>query len=88
MSIRILRSGHRTCSVKKLFLKISKHSQENACVRVSFNKVSGLRPATLLKNGFQHSCFPVNIAKFLRTPNLKNICERLLLNSIANVREI
>lgn len=22
-------------------------------------------------------CFPVNIAKFLRTPVLKNICERL-----------
>ena len=27
----------------------------------------------------QHTCFPVNIAKFLRTPILKNICERLLL---------
>ena len=24
-------------------------------------------------------CFPVNIAKFLRAPILKNICERLLL---------
>ena len=24
-------------------------------------------------------CFPVNIEKFLRTPILKNICERLLL---------
>ena len=27
----------------------------------------------------RHRCFPVNIAKFLRTPYLKNICERLLL---------
>ena len=27
----------------------------------------------------QHRCFPVNLAKFLRTPILKNICERLLL---------
>ena len=27
----------------------------------------------------QHSCFPVNIVKFLRTPILKNIRERLLL---------
>ena len=25
-------------------------------------------------------CFPVNIAKFLRTPVLKSICERLLLD--------
>ena len=27
-------------------------------------------------------CFPMNIAKFLRTPILKNICEWLLLNSV------
>ena len=27
----------------------------------------------------QHRCFTVNIAKFLKTPILKNICERLLL---------
>ena len=26
----------------------------------------------------QHRCFPVNVAKFLRTQILKNICERLL----------
>ena len=30
---------------------------------------------------FRHRCFPVNIAKFLRTPILKNICEWLLLRS-------
>ena len=27
-------------------------------------------------------CFPVNIAKLLRTANLKNISERLVLNKI------
>ena len=31
------------------------------------------------KKRLQHKCFPVNIAKFLRTPILKNICQRLLL---------
>ena len=31
---------------------------------------------------FQHRCFPMNIAKFLRTPILKNIYERLLLNVV------
>ena len=36
---------------------------------------------------FQHRCFPVNIAKILRTPILKNICERLLLNVISNSNE-
>ena len=35
-------------------------------------KVAGLRPATLLKKRLWHSCFPVNFAKFLRTPFLQN----------------
>ena len=33
----------------------------------------------LNKKRLQHRCFPVNIAKFLRAPNLKYICKRLLL---------
>ena len=33
-----------------------------------FNKVSGLRPATLFKKRLWHRCFPVNFVKFLRTP--------------------
>ena len=37
-----------------------------------FNKVAGLRPATLLKKRLWHRCFPVNFAKFLRTPILQN----------------
>ena len=34
-----------------------------------------------IKKRLQHRCFPVNIAKFSRTPILKNICERLPLIS-------
>ena len=33
-----------------------------------FNKVSGLRPAILLKEKLQHRCFQVNFAKFIITP--------------------
>ena len=36
---------------------------------------------------FQHRCFPANIAKFLRTSILKNICEWLLLNEVFNSNE-
>ena len=32
-----------------------------------------------IKKRLQHRCFPMNIAKFLKTTILKNICERLLL---------
>ena len=33
-----------------------------------FNKVAGLRAATLLKKRLWHWCFPLNFAKFLKTP--------------------
>ena len=62
------------CSVKKVFLKISKNSLENTRARVSLliklhaYKVAGLRPVTLLKRRLWHRCFPVNFMEFLRTP--------------------
>ena len=37
------------------------------------------RLGTLLKKRLQHRCFPVNFARFLGTPILKNVSERLLL---------
>ena len=46
---------------------------------VFFNKIRGLRPINLLKKRLQHRCFPVNIAKLLRTAILKNVCEGLFL---------
>ena len=67
------RCSHLRCSIKKLFLKILKCSQENTYAAVYFFiklQDSGRR------------CFPVNILKFLRTPNLKNIYERLLVKSV------
>ena len=44
-----------------VFLEISPNSQENTCARVS---------ATLLKKRIWHSCFPMNLTKFLITPFL------------------
>ena len=55
--------------LKKMFLKISQNSKENTCASVSF----------LIKKGLWHRCFPVNFAKYLRTPFLKNTSGRLLL---------
>ena len=56
-----------TCSIKKVFLKISQNSQENTCAR-------GLRPATLFKKetlAQVFSCEFCEISKnisFYRTP--------------------
>ena len=38
------------------------------CQSLIFNKVAGFRAVTLLKKKPWHRCFPVNSAKFLRTP--------------------
>ena len=52
------------CFVKKVFIEISQNSQENTCARA--------RPqaSNLLKKKLCYRCFPVNFAKFLRTPFL------------------
>ena len=39
-----------------------------------------LMACNYIKKRVQHKCFPVSIAKYLRTPILKIICERLLLH--------
>ena len=47
-----IRSRHRGCSVKKVFLEISQNSQENPCAKDHFLiklQALGLRPATLFK---------------------------------------
>ena len=45
-------------------------AKRHLCQSLFFNKVAGLKPATLLKKRLWHRCFPVNFAKFLRTPLL------------------
>ena len=51
-----------------MVLKISQNSQGNTSQTIFFKKVADLRSATLLKKRFWCWCFPVNFAKFLRTP--------------------
>ena len=72
----IIEAVAQTCSVKKVFLEVSLNSQKNTCARVSFLIK---RPATLFKKKLWHGCFPVNFAKFLRTPFLQNTSGRLIL---------
>ena len=43
------RSSHQKCSIKKVFLDFRKIHRTHLCQSLFFNKVSGLRPATLLK---------------------------------------
>ena len=75
---RKLKSNHQRCSVRKSVLRnfakfTGKHLQQS----LFFNKVA--RPATLLKKRLWHRWFPVNFAKFLRTPFLIEYLSWLLL---------
>ena len=66
---------------KKAVLKnFATFTGKHLCWNLFLNKNAGLQGSTLIKKRFEHRCFcKQNIEKFLRTPNLKNICERLLL---------
>ena len=66
---------------KNVFLEILQNSQENTCARVSFLIKLQAQPATLLKKRLWRKCFPLNFAKFLRTPFvIEHLCGLLLDN--------
>ena len=54
--------------LKKVFLIISKYPWENTCAGVFYKSTLLMKTST--------RCFPMNIAKLLRTHFLKNICKR------------
>ena len=45
----------------------AKFTGKHTCQSLFFNKITGLRVATLLKEKFMHKCFPVNFVTLLRT---------------------
>ena len=66
----------QSCSVKKVFLKISQKSQERKRLR---------DPETSLKKKLRQRCFPVNFAEFLRTTSFIEYLRWLLLIFIKGV---
>ena len=65
---------------KKGALKnFTKFTGKHLCQSLFFNKVAGLRRATLLNKILWHRYFPVNFAKLLRTSFSQSTFGRLLL---------
>ena len=65
------RSSRPNVFCEKGFLRnFAKFTGRHLCQSFLFNKVAGLKPATLFKKRLWRRCFPVNFAKFLRTPFL------------------
>ena len=73
------RSSRRRCSARKDVLRnFAKFTGKHLCQSLFFNKVWDLRPTTLLKRIWP-SCFPVNLAKFLRILFSQSTSAQLLL---------
>ena len=64
---------------KKLLLKFHKIHRKFTCPRASFLIKLKAEACNFIKKRLWHKSFPVNIANFLRTLILKNICKQLLL---------
>ena len=63
------RSSHRSCSVRKSVLRnFAKFTGKYLCQVLFYNKVACPEPATLSKKRLQHRYFPLNFARFPRTP--------------------
>ena len=76
----ICRGSHRRSSLRKgVHRNFAKFTGKHLCQSLLFNKVAGFRPSTLLKKSLWHRCFPVNCAKFLRTPFFTEDLLRLFL---------
>ena len=74
------RSSRRRCAIKKKFSrKISQNPQENICARKT------PAPATFLKKRLWCRCFPVNFAKFSKTPFSQNTSGRVLQEGVRDL---
>ena len=69
------RSNHWRCSVRNFATLTEKH----LCQSLFLVKLQTSSPA---KMRLWHRCFPVNFAKFLRTPFLRSTSGRLLLQFV------
>ena len=79
LEVTVSRSNHQRCSLRKAVLErftaFTGKQLYWSLFLIKFN---------FIKKRLQHRCFPVNIAKILKTPILKSICERLLLRNLRN----
>ena len=57
---------------KSALINFTQFTGKHLCQSLIFNKFSELSPATLLKKTLWYGCFPVNFAKFSKTPFLQN----------------
>ena len=72
-------SSHQKSYKKSCSKNICNIHRKTPALWLLFNSVAALKVCNFFKKRVQHYCFPVNIAKFLRTPTLENTSEHLLI---------
>ena len=84
----MIRSSHRSCSVRRGVLRnFAKFTRKHMCQAPFFKKCCRQKTCNFIKKRLRHMCFPLNFAKFLRTPFSQNtsgqlfLCDLLLLLS-------
>ena len=88
LEMKAWRSSHQRCFLKKgVLINFAKFTGKHLCHSLFFNKVADLRSADLLKKKLWDRCFPVNFAKFIRTPFFTEDLRWLLL-SVWNLSKI
>ena len=79
------RSSHQRCSVRKGVLRnVATFTRKHLCQSLFFNKVAGLRPATLLKKRLWHTCFSVAVVFFVNFGSGGYFWKQSLLSSESN----
>ena len=82
------KSSQQRCFIRKGVLRnFTKFMGKHLCQSLFFNKVAGLRHASLIKKRLWRICFAVNFVKFPRTAFLQNTSVRLLL-LLASARQV
>ena len=71
------RSNEQVFYTKAVLKNFAIFTEKHPRWSLFLNKNAGLHSWNFIKKRFQHGVFHVNIAKFLRTPVLESICERL-----------
>ena len=70
---------HVSLDILVLFVYMNKNQEVLTKDAIMFRVFAGLRSVTLLNKRLRPRCFPVNFAKFVKTPFLQDTSGRLLL---------
>ena len=88
MSCRVYKGVLVVFCKKGVLRNSAKFTEKHLCQSLFCNKVAALKQATLLKKRLWHRCFPVDFAKFLRTPFLTEQLRWLLLYVILKILNV